>query len=186
MDRAVFCGPSISIAGWEADFGKSKLLNCLAFAVSAVLCSALVEEVEAGVTASQWVVVVNGNSQASKTIANHYCVLRGIPDRNVIVLKEVPALERTTSEEYRSKILQPIVVAIQERGLAGHIQGIAFSADFPTAIDFTRDVTEIKDLPKYLRPVGSLNGLTYLYKLAASKEPSIAQSRSEPLRLSRW
>ena len=125
----------------------------------------------AGVTASQWVVVVNGNSAASKTIANHFCKLRGIPDRNVIVLKEVPSLERTTSEEYRSKILEPIVVAIQERGLAGHVQGIAYSADFPTAIDFTRDVQDVKDLPHYLRPVGSINGLTFLYKLAATKSP---------------
>ncbi len=174
MDRAVILWAHrfLSLAG-KAELGRSKVLKWIAFAVSAVLCSASVEKVGAGVTASQWVVVVNGNSSASRTIANHYCVLRGIPDRNVIVLKEVPALERTTSEEYRSKILQPIVVAIQERGLAGHIQGIAFSADFPTAIDFTRDVTEIKDLPKYLRPVGSLNGLTYLYKLAASKSPQL-------------
>ena len=42
-----------------------------------------VPNVFAGAIGSNWVVVVNGQSINSRTIANHYCSARNIPGRNV-------------------------------------------------------------------------------------------------------
>jgi hypothetical protein len=126
-----------------------------------------------GGTALHWVVVVNGKSEASRTLANHYCRLRGIPAINVVVLPDVPPLEQTTVEIFRQKILVPILEEIQRRGLANHIHGIAYSCDFPTAVDLMADLVNLKERSEYLTPVGSLTGLTYLYRLVLDRSPAM-------------
>jgi len=89
----------------------------------------------AGTSASQWVVVVNGDSQNSRTIANHYAQLRNIPSRNIIVLRNVPQSNTIKVEEFRNLILKPVLTEVDKRELSSHVQGIAYSSDIPTAID---------------------------------------------------
>ncbi len=126
----------------------------------------------AGASACNWVVVVNADSLNSRTVANHYSVARNIPSRNVIVLSNVPNSDQITVDQFRELILIPILKEIDSRGLANHIQGIAYSADFPTAIDIQSDLAAIKNRSPYLTPVGSINGLTYLYRMVLAKNPA--------------
>ena len=131
------------------------------------------DSLRGGSTALQWVVVVNGRSEASRTLANHYCQMRGIPAINVVVLPDVPPLEQTTVEIFRQKVLLPMFEEIQRRGLSNHIHGIAYSSDFPTAIDLMADLVNLKERSEYLTPVGSLTGLTYLYRLVLDRNPAV-------------
>lgn len=126
----------------------------------------------AGASASQWVIAVNGASQNSRTLANHYVSFRNIPMRNVVVLNDIPNSDLITVNEFREKILGPLLKEIDARGISPHIQGIAYSADFPTAIALDEDLKDLKDRSPYQTPVGSINGMTYLYRFVMSKNPS--------------
>ncbi|MEK0425605.1 MAG: hypothetical protein RJB11_1696 [Planctomycetota bacterium] len=126
----------------------------------------------AGTSASQWVVVVNGKSKNSLTLANHYCQLRDIPARNVIVLKDLPDSNTISIDEFRQSILGPVLEQIESRQLSSHVQGVAYSCDIPTAIDLREDLKSVKELPKILTPTGSLNGMTYLFRWVQQKDPS--------------
>ena len=129
------------------------------------------EKCWAGASASNWVVVVNADSLNSRTVANHYSVERNIPSRNVIVLSNIPNSDQITVDQFRELILIPILKEIESRGLAKHIQGIAYSADFPTAIDIQSDIAAVENKSPYLTPVGSINGLTYLFRMVLAKNP---------------
>jgi hypothetical protein len=122
------------------------------------------DRLHAGVTSSSWVIVVNGASQNSRTIANHYVQLRNIPWRNVIILKDIPATETISENDFKTKILQPVLKQIDDRQLAAHVQGIAYSCDIPTRIT----VTPAKQIPAgkeaWFSPVASINSATYLYQ----------------------
>ncbi len=61
---------------------------------------------------------------------------------------------------------------IETRGLAAHIQGIAYSADFPTAVAIGSDIDAVPNKSPYLTPVGSINGLTYLFRFVLAKTPN--------------
>lgn len=126
----------------------------------------------AGLTASEVIVVVNGQSLNSRTLANHYARLRQIPSINIVVLEGVPDAETISVEDFREKILKPLLLEIEQRKLANHVQCITYSADFPTAIDISADLAEIKDLNTVFTKVASINGLTYLYDLTQRKDPA--------------
>ena len=126
----------------------------------------------AGMSASNWIIAVNGQSVTSRTIANHYCAARNLPPRNVVVLTGIPDSDQITVDQFRELILRPLVEAINKRGLANQIQGIAYSADFPTAIDIQADIASVQNKSPYLTPVGSINGLTFLYRQVLAKDPS--------------
>ncbi len=126
----------------------------------------------AGAVGSNWVVVVNGQSVTSRTIANHYCTARNIPGRNVIVLRNVPDSDQISVDQFRELILSPVLQEIETRGLAAHLQGIAYSADFPTAIAIGSDIDAVPNKSPYLTPVGSINGLTYLFRFVQAKNPN--------------
>jgi hypothetical protein len=126
----------------------------------------------AGGSSSQWVIVVNGQSKNSLTLANHYCQLRDIPARNVVILNGIPDSDTISIEEFRKLILGPVLEQIEVRQLASHVQGVAYSCDIPTAIDLRGDLKEVKDLPKELTPTGSLNGMTYLFRWVQQSNPA--------------
>lgn len=127
---------------------------------------------QAGLTSTEVVLAVNGGSLNSRTLANHYVRLRGIPSINVIVLESVPSSEVITIDVFRESILKPLVAEISKRGLAGHVQCIAYSADFPTAIDIKKEIASIKGLQEIFTPMASINGLTFLYELALAGNPA--------------
>lgn len=147
----------------------------LTLSIALVLLSLLllpVQRAKAGAGSSQWVVVVNADSISSRTVANHFCKLRNIPTNNIIVLSGIPNTDRISIEEFRSLILFPILKEIDQRKLGGHIQGVAYSVDFPTSIDITVEADKIPNRSPYLTPVASINGLTYFYRLLLSQSPA--------------
>ena len=128
--------------------------------------------VEAGLSPTEVVVVVNGASLRSRAVANYYVTLRNIPSKNVIVLDSVPNSESTSVAEFRERILRPLLAEIDRRGLGGVIHCIAYSADFPTAIDIQEDLKPRGELPILFTPVASINSLTYFYRWVLSQNTS--------------
>lgn len=137
-----------------------------------LLVLACLGQVRAGLTATEVIVVVNGQSLNSRTLANHYARLRQIPSINIVVLEGVPDAETISVADFREKILKPLLLEIEQRKLANHIQCITYSADFPTAIDISADLAELKDLNTVFTKVASINGLTYLYDLTQRSDPA--------------
>ncbi len=116
-----------------------------------------------GLSATDVVVAVNAGSLNSRTLANHFVALRGIPAVNVIVLEGVPNSEVVSVEDFREKILRPLLAEMDRRNLRRHAQCIAYSADFPSAIDISSDLAGIENIHQIFTPVGSINSLTFLY-----------------------
>ena len=106
------------------------------------------------------VIVVNSDSWASTRIANEYIYARGIPSCNVIYLNNIPSFDRMEVEDFRKKILFPVLQALNERGLSEQTDAILYSADFPTEIDFSADAGSV-ELTSKQSPHASINSLTY-------------------------
>ena len=115
-------------------------------------------------------VVVNADSWASTFIANEYIAARHIPPSNVVRLRNLPDFERMNVEDFRTKILAPVLHAAEQRGLAPQIDYILYSADFPWAIDVTSDLAG-KQMPRVITQPAAINGLTYLYQFTMGKNP---------------
>ena len=142
--------------------------------------------------------VVNPKSQASLCIANHYIQLREIPAENVLFLPWDPKAGTTDIETFRKQILLPILRMIEDRHLENQIDMVIYSSDFPWSVDLGADVNkfveEMKraesaqkgpsgskpgdkkppkpfEWPKQLAPVGSINGLTYLWQAVMAGKP---------------
>jgi len=143
--------------------------------------------------------VVNPQSMASLTIANHYARLRQIPPENLLYLPWQPDAQTTDIDTFRRQILIPVLQTIEQRRLAEQIDYVIYSSDFPWGINLDSDVRKMleslpasslpaaspppdgdgaaaaekaktapkPEWPKVLTPVGSLNGLTYLWRAAA-------------------
>jgi uncharacterized protein (TIGR03790 family) len=147
----------------------AKIMNLVA--LSTFFCF-LPAAAMAGLAPSDVVVVVNGGSQNSRTLANHYVFLRGIPASNVIVLNDIPNSERISIDEFRRLILSPLLTEIDRRRLSTHVQCISYSADFPTAIDITADVKPLGKLPIFYTNQASINALTFLYSQVQASAPA--------------
>ncbi len=115
--------------------------------------------------------VVNADSWASAFIANEYIAARHIPPANVVRLRNLPSFERMNVEDFRVKILGPLLRTAEQRGIAPQLDCVVFSADFPWAIDVSADMAG-KQFPKAISQPASITGLTYLYQLTMGKNPS--------------
>lgn len=117
----------------------------------------------AGGGAQNVLVVVNPNSWASMTVANEFIHARNIPDSNVLFLPFTLDRKDDTIDldTFRTKILQPVLAAIKDRGLEGQINTVAYSSDFPTAIDTGTEG---------YKNIAAINGLTYLYEAVQKKD----------------
>ncbi|MCP4078635.1 MAG: hypothetical protein GY819_15545 [Planctomycetaceae bacterium] len=121
--------------------------------------------------------VVNANSQDSIAIANHYVQLRNIPANNVVYLDDVPETLTCTAEQFREKILVPILKQIEARNLARQIEYIVYSAGFPTTVKIDEQVEALKSkIPEFNAnvwlPKASINSLTYHYQEFLGNSPS--------------
>lgn len=137
-------------------------------AAYAAVSSILVSSTHAGLGPENVAVIVNAGSESSKKIAAEYASLRLIPASNLIELQDVPDSETTTVEEFREKLLKPVLKHLDERGLRKQIDCIAWSSDFPTAIDVKADIGKTTT-QRIFTPVGSINGLTFLYEAVLEK-----------------
>ncbi|HEY6564446.1 MAG TPA: hypothetical protein VIY86_08105, partial [Pirellulaceae bacterium] len=128
--------------------------------------------------------MVNRNSWSSRTIANHYIRLRRIPDRNVIFLDYEGGVERLPLDQFLSEILTPIQIEVRRRNLGGQIRYIAYSSDFPYAIDFSSRLAAagrlgaLQSLPNVAQfPDASLTSLTYLHHTIGTRGTEFADLR---------
>jgi hypothetical protein len=160
------------------------------FWLAAVLFLGLAGMGGAGGGPENVVVVVNPDSPASLRVANEYIHLRRVPPRNVIYLSGIPREHTIGVKEFRQRILRPLVKIVNERGLGGQIDCVAYSAGFPYRVNVKSDIGERK-LHKLLTQPASITGLTYLYQLVLGKPPSYLSLRSNgyvrrPLRQAEW
>lgn len=144
--------------------------------------------------------VVNTESAASLCIANHYAALRQIPFGNRLYLAWDPKAETTDIDTFRQKILRPTLEAIRGARRAKQIDYIVYSSDFPWGISLAKDVQKFTESlakakksegeadpsnphetavwPKYFTPMGSINGLTYLWEPVMGALPGYFERRS--------
>ena len=115
--------------------------------------------------------VVNADSWASTAIANEYIVTRRIPPPNVVRLRNLPSFEYMNVEDFRTKILGPLLRTAELRGIAPQLDCVIFSADFPWAIDVSADMAG-KQFSKAISQPASITGLTYLYQFTMRKDPN--------------
>ncbi len=117
--------------------------------------------------------VVNNSDPGSKTIANYYIDARHIPPNNVLYLDWKLGDAQITVDQFRNELLQPIQQFLQKRKLAGQIDCIAYSSGFPWAINFQAEVPEqLRKIPYFTYPTGSLSSMTYLYGAVMTKDAS--------------
>ena len=115
----------------------------------------------AGLGPENVLLVVNGASADSLRVANAYVNLRKIPSCNVVVLDKLTSTEFTDAEKFRSEIMQPVLAAIEARGLKKQIDCITYSVDIPYSVNVSGDVKGRK-LSQVITQTASTNGLTYL------------------------
>lgn len=142
--------------------------RCVLLPVLAAYLS-LVSHALAGIAPENVAIVVNGESAASRMIAEEYARLRGVPAGNLLSVTGLPDKEMISVEDFRRRILGPVFMALAEKGLSSQIDVIAYSAEIPTAIDVSGDVGERK-LPRFFTPVASVNGLTFLHQAVMAKD----------------
>ncbi|MDC0936288.1 hypothetical protein OAS39_08360 [Pirellulales bacterium] len=123
---------------------------------------------------------VSEDSYASKTVANHYIKIRGIPASNVLYLKGIPAGDTFAVEPFRRRILKPILQAIEKRNLQDHIDYIVYSDGFPTRVhigyDTIRDPS--RKYPTHFKPFASINALTYYAEQVSANRADYYQLNS--------
>lgn len=117
------------------------------------------------------VVVVNQNSWASKTVANHFIQLRDVPFCNIIYIDWDEGVETTDVDTFRTKILNPVLSTIAGRHLDSQIDYVVYSVDFPFEIRIQKDL-EGRNAPKQITPSGSITGLTFFWEWVTAKNPS--------------
>ena len=149
--------------------------------------------------------VVNPLSQSSVTIANHYARLREIPPDNLLYLPWPPKSETGDIDTFRQRILIPVLQTIERRRLGNQIDYVVYSSDFPWGIALDSDIRKFSEAmrqsgpppggkaegkpdqekptsqpawPTQLTPVGSLNGLTYLWQAVAAGNPAYLPMQS--------
>lgn len=131
---------------------------------------ALASPAQAGGGPENVVVVVNAESWASLAVANEFVRLRRIPPDNVIYLDGLLGnFERIGIDEFREKILGPVLETIRRRGLEGQIDYVVYSADLPWGVDVGKDAAGRK-LPGFITLTASINGLTYLHQKVMARD----------------
>ena len=83
-------------------------------------------------------VVVNGDSPVSLLVANTYVEMREIPQEHVLWLHDIPYPDSISIDTFRTRIWKPIRDFITQNRLEDEIDIIAYSADFPYAVNFLR------------------------------------------------
>ena len=116
--------------------------------------------------------VVNGDSPVSLQVANDYVKLREIPQEHVLWLHDIPYPDSISLDTFRTRIWKPIREFITQHGLDDEIDIIAYSADFPYAVDFSADLKANK-LPrlKFHGKEASLTGLSYFARHVETGSP---------------
>ena len=147
-------------------------------AIAAVVAASLLSGVvRAGGGPENVFLVVNPASAESLAVANHFAAVRGVPPINVFMLSWTGSDEATTVGEFRSKLLLPILRAIEARRLSSQIDCIVYSSGFPWRIDYADELpANIRESDRF--PSGSLTGMTMLYAAVLSGSPAWIDAES--------
>ena len=86
-----------------------------------------------GLKPDQVLVVANANSTASRDLAGFYASRRGIPKRNIVLVKTTETY-MISRKNYQENISRPIIQAMLERRLDRHIRGICLIWGVPVRI----------------------------------------------------
>jgi tetratricopeptide (TPR) repeat protein len=151
---------------WPANLRRN---FCWRILLSLTLIGLLSADVKAGGGPENVAVVINADSWQSKAVANEYMHLRHIPGPNAIYLSGLTQNNEITVDDFRRKILQPTLDTLKHRGLEDQIDYLVYSTDLPHTVDISAD-TKAHDLPPYITPKASINGLTFLYEQVLSKD----------------
>ncbi len=116
--------------------------------------------------------LVNSNSESSKTIANHYIKWRKIPTSNVLYIDWKGSTGTESAGRFRELLLTPALTTIENRHLASQIDYIVYSSDFPWKINL-RPLFPGQKFPPEFDPDASLNGVTYLSSFILSQNPAL-------------
>ena len=81
--------------------------------------------------ADNTVLVVNADSPLSRTVANLYLAQRPLSLYHLVWLHDPPPPGSVSMETFRSKILQPVLDALEALHIAEQTDAILYSADFP-------------------------------------------------------
>jgi hypothetical protein len=113
--------------------------------------------------------VVNADSPLSLRVANEYARLRQIPETHAVWLSGVPSLAAIDVATFRERVLGPIQAYLARHGLEAAVDTIAYSADFPYAVNFSAEVAA-RGLSKdrFRGEAASLTGLTYFGRRVAA------------------
>jgi hypothetical protein len=139
---------------------------------------ALLSRAWAGGGPENVVLVVNSASAASQAVANQFVELRHLPASNVVYLDwSDPAAKGKTDhfpssvnvDQFRERILRPILLAVAQRKLGDQMDYVVYSADFPWEVDFQSDLPAQWKDPN-VSNLGSLSGMTYLLYAVMSKD----------------
>lgn len=128
--------------------------------------------VSAGGGPENVLLLVNSNSESSKTIANHYIEMRKIPAQNVVYIDWRGGLRGTKGEVFRKRILMPAIKWIEDHKLNAQIDYLIYSTDFPLRIGL-QDLFPKDKLPARFSKTGSLTGVTYLAPYIISRDPAL-------------
>ena len=131
-------------------------------------------------------VVVNEESPDSLAVANRYISLRNIPACNVLYLNGITTIkkfgvESSSSKAFKREILDPLLKAIKDRGIENQIDCVAYSAGFPTRINFQPEMKTYlaQNGKKYQitlhAPWASITSLTYFHRNAFSGSPDFLE-----------
>ena len=149
-------------------------MAALRIALAAMLLLGASSLAQAGGGPENVFLVVNSRGAKSKEIANHYIALRRIPPINVYYVPAPVEAPNMTGEDFREKILAPILSEIEKRRLRPQIDYIVYSCEFPWRVD----CATLLGLPNESspnRPSASLTGATYLYQFVMQANAGLPQ-----------
>lgn len=139
-----------------------RLVPTLALALLALVAAPMAAR--AGTGPETTVVVVNADSPVSLRVARAYARGRGLPSSHLVFLEGVPTLGVIDLDTFRARLWGPVKRALVERGLFDDVDVIAWSADFPFAVDVAAEAKEKQVQGLAHVPFrASLTGLTYLW-----------------------
>ena len=142
--------------------------RCLAATLVACISVGVLPNALAGGGPENVFLLVNANSDSSKTIANHYVSLRKIPPTNVFYVDWKGSVEFGTGTIFRDKLLKPAIDAIAERGVGSQIDYLVYSSDFPWRLELG-DLFPDAKFEQPFWPTASLTGSTYYASLLGAQ-----------------
>ncbi|MEM8680478.1 MAG: TIGR03790 family protein, partial [Planctomycetota bacterium] len=113
-------------------------------------------------------VVVNQNSWSSRAVANQFVRLNRIPASHVLSVDWEDSVVSTSLKDFRQRLLAPIQQALKQRKLENQISCIAYSSDFPYAVELRGETPSLASTKApHAQPgrFASLTGATYLHQL---------------------